>query len=85
MTHEKLDPELERRIKLVEDPTYEGESLNKTNYTAFIVVVLATMSSSVKYGIDIITSSKPQFGTRGVLFYNFFQVTDSNSEKRRQA
>jgi len=38
MTHEKLDPELERRIKLVEDPAYEVESLNKTDYTALIVV-----------------------------------------------
>ncbi len=38
MAKEKLDPELERRIKLVEDPAYEGESLNKMDYMALLVV-----------------------------------------------
>ena len=38
MADEKLDPELVRRIKLVEDPAYEGESLNTLDYTALIVV-----------------------------------------------
>lgn len=38
MTQTKLDPELLRRIDLVEDPTYEGEPLTKTDYTALVIV-----------------------------------------------
>ena len=38
MTQETLDPELVRRIELVEDPAYEGESLNKMDYIALVVV-----------------------------------------------
>jgi hypothetical protein len=38
MTEEKLDPELARRIKLVEDPAYEGEPLNTMDYVALIAV-----------------------------------------------
>jgi len=38
MAQEKLDPELEKRIKLVEDPAYEGEPLSGKDYTALIVV-----------------------------------------------
>jgi hypothetical protein len=38
MAQEKLDPELARRIKLVEDPAYEGEPLNGKDYTALIVI-----------------------------------------------
>ena len=34
----KLDPELLRRIDLVEDPAYEGEPLTKMDYTALVVV-----------------------------------------------
>ena len=40
---------------------------------AMFFVVLATIPSSVKYGIDTITSSKPQFGTRGSYFTIFLQ------------
>ncbi len=36
-------------------------------------VIMATIPSSVKYGIDTITSSKPQFGTRGSYFAIFIQ------------
>lgn len=39
MSHE-LDPELLNRLKLVEDPTYEGESLNTMDYLALILVGL---------------------------------------------
>lgn len=38
MTHEKLDPELIRRIELVEDPAYEGQPLNPKDYIALGVV-----------------------------------------------
>jgi len=38
MTNKELDPELLRRIDLVEDPTYEGEPLTKTDYTALVIV-----------------------------------------------
>lgn len=40
---------------------------------AMFFVVLATIPSSVKYGIDTITASKPQFGTRGSYFAIFLQ------------
>lgn len=38
MAQNKLDPELLRRIDLVEDPAYEGEPLTKMDYTALIIV-----------------------------------------------
>lgn len=38
MAQEKLDPELTRRIGLVEDPAYEGEPLNSKDYTSLVVV-----------------------------------------------
>jgi hypothetical protein len=38
MAKETLDPELERRIGLVEDPAYEGEPLNSKDYIGLIVV-----------------------------------------------
>ncbi|MCF8067364.1 MAG: cytosine permease [Desulfobacterales bacterium] len=40
---------------------------------AMFFVVMATIPGSVKYGIDTITSSKPQFGTRGSYFTIFIQ------------
>ena len=33
-----LDPELERRLKLVENPAYEGEPLTKSDYVWLLVV-----------------------------------------------
>lgn len=38
-----------------------------------LFVVLATIPSSVRYGIDTITASRPQFGTRGAYFSIFLQ------------
>jgi hypothetical protein len=38
MTQAKMDPELVRRIELVEDPAYEGEPLNSKDYAALVVV-----------------------------------------------
>lgn len=35
-----MDPELKRRLELVEDPTYEGESLTPTDYTGLVIVGL---------------------------------------------
>ncbi len=46
MTREKedsmdaLDPELVRRIELVEDPTYEGEPLTGKDYWGLVIVGL---------------------------------------------
>jgi NCS1 family nucleobase:cation symporter-1 len=40
---------------------------------AMFFVVMATIPSSVRYGIDTITASKPQFGTRGSYFSIFLQ------------
>ncbi|MCF8067365.1 MAG: hypothetical protein K9L30_02145 [Desulfobacterales bacterium] len=40
MVRENLDPELVKRIELVEDPTYEGESLNSKDYWGLIIVGL---------------------------------------------
>lgn len=40
---------------------------------AMFFVAMATIPSSVKYGIDTITASKPQFGTRGSYFAIFLQ------------
>ena len=39
MSHE-LDPELVKRLELVEDPTYEGEPLNTMDYSGLILVGL---------------------------------------------
>ncbi len=38
MAQAKLDPELLRRIKLVEDPAYEGQPLNNKDYAALVIV-----------------------------------------------
>ena len=38
-----------------------------------LFVVLATIPPSVRYGIDTITASRPQFGTRGAYFSIFLQ------------
>jgi len=40
---------------------------------AMFFVVLATIPSSIRYGIDTITASIPQFGTRGSYFAIFLQ------------
>lgn len=40
-----------------------------------LLVTLATVPASVKYGIDTIASSKPQLGSRGALFSIFLQYT----------
>lgn len=37
MAREELDPELTRRIGLVEDPAYEGEALNSKDYANLVV------------------------------------------------
>lgn len=37
-------------------------------------VVMATIPGSVKYGIETITSTRPQFGTRGAYFSIFIAV-----------
>lgn len=50
MAPEKLDPELLRRIELVEDPAYEGESLNKMDYTALIIVGIIMPFLLMVYG-----------------------------------
>ncbi len=50
MAQEKLDPELLRRIELVEDPAYEGESLNKMDYTALVIVGIVIPLLLMVYG-----------------------------------
>ncbi|SDO54447.1 hypothetical protein [Desulforhopalus singaporensis] len=37
MPTEKLDPDLARRLKLVENPDYEGEPLTKKDYTLLVL------------------------------------------------
>ncbi len=53
MTHEKLDPELARRIDLVENPAYEGEPLNKMDYTGLVVVGIILPLLLMVYGWSI--------------------------------
>ena len=50
MAREKLDPELLRRIELVEDPAYEGEPLNKMDYTALVIVGIVIPFILMVYG-----------------------------------
>ena len=38
MVQEQLDPELAKRIGLVEDPAYEGQPLNSKDYIALVIV-----------------------------------------------
>lgn len=40
MSNEPLDQELLKRIKLVTDPSYEGEPLNRMDYTLLFIVGL---------------------------------------------
>lgn len=38
MSSNSLDPELQSRLKLVADPSYEGEQLNKTDFVLLLLV-----------------------------------------------
>lgn len=40
MNQENLHPELVKRLKLVENPAYEGDPLNRMDYISLIVVGL---------------------------------------------
>ena len=40
MTKNVMDPELERRIKLVNDPSYEGAPLTGLDYWGLVIVGL---------------------------------------------
>jgi hypothetical protein len=50
MAKEQLDPELEKRIKLVEKPDYEGDPLTKNDYLLLFAVGLVIPALLMLWG-----------------------------------